>query len=76
VLHDERWVVLDPPARMNRADQVVGLLARAPWLPGAEPEALVEVADPPDELAPEKDRRGIRAVPQVVGREDRDVPLP
>jgi hypothetical protein len=66
VLDDERRVVLDAGAAVERPDQVVDLLARR----GRQAKALVEEADPFDDRAPEEDREGDRAVPEVLARQD------
>src|SRR6058998_714229 len=47
---DEARVVLDSRAALDRAHEVVDLLARRPRSAGAEPELLVECADAGDHL--------------------------
>ena len=72
VLDDERRVVLDARTEIERADQVVDLLAGR----CRQPERLVERPDPLDDLALEEDREGDGAVPEIVAREHRCVRRP
>jgi glycosyltransferase involved in cell wall biosynthesis len=65
MLDDERWVVVDPGAGAERADQVIDLLAGR----GREPEPLVEGPDALDDRPPEEDRERDRAIPEVVARQ-------
>ena len=76
VQHDERRVVLDARSGVERAHEVVDLLARGPRPARAETERLVERADPIDELSAQEDRERDRAVPQIVARQDRGIARP
>lgn len=65
MVDDERRVVIDPRAGVERADQVVD------FLPGRhrKPQPLVERADAHDDAPAQEDRERDRAVPEVVARE-------
>jgi len=73
---DELGVVADSRTRAHGADQVVDLLTRAPRLPRAQPEPLVERPYALDDLPAEEDREGDRTVPEVVVGQRRGVALP
>jgi glycosyltransferase involved in cell wall biosynthesis len=72
MLDDEGRVVLDPRARVERADQVVDLLARR----RRQAQMLVEGADALDELASQEDRERDRAVPEILAGESRRLGRP
>ena len=72
MLDDERRVVLDARAAVERADQIVDLLARR----RRQAEPLVERTDALDELAPEEEGERDRAVPKVVARQCRRLRRP
>src|SRR5258705_5625945 len=65
VKHDDAWFVLDAGAPIERANEVLRLLAGRPRSAGAEAEALVEVTDLGYERCPEEDREGDCAVPKI-----------
>src|SRR5919197_5831718 len=64
---DEGGVVVDARAQVERADQVVDLLARR----SRQAERLVERTDALDHRAAQEDRERDRAVPQVLARQRR-----
>lgn len=76
VLDNEGWVVLDPSAAVQRADEVVDLLAGAPPCRRPEAQLLVEAADLLHDGAAQEDRERDRTVPEVDAGEPRGLALP
>ena len=76
MLERHRRVVGDAGSVAERADRVVGLLARAPGPRAADPELLVEAPDA-CEYRPAEEEPGRRdEVPDVPGRQCRRLALP